>query len=365
MENTVLEDLGEDSPLDASIEDAETEDELGQPSERTIEILVPKGERLERADQYLARSIAHSSRTKVHDAIAAGAVQINGKVLDRPSYKVRGGDIFHITIPRPPRMRAKAEDIPLDIVFEDAALLIINKPPGMVVHPAHGHPSGTLVNALLHHIEEFGRLHPGSDPNRPGIVHRLDKDTSGLMVVAKTEEAHRNLARQFFNHTAHRTYNAIVWGNLKQQFGRIETQIGRHPKDRKRFTVIEEEGKLAITDYFVIEEFLGFSLIELRLQTGRTHQIRVHMQHIGHPVFGDPVYSGRAMNVVRQDVPHFKQWVENLLGMLPRQALHARALRLHHPTTGELMEWSVPLPEDMQNVLLAMSKMAIQVTGVA
>ena len=348
-------------------------------SSRTIEILVPKGERPERADQYLARSIANSSRTKVQDAIAASAVRINGNVLDRPSYKVRGGDLFQITIPGPRRMRAEAEDIPLDIVFEDEALLIINKPAGMIVHPAHGHSSGTLVNALLHHIEEFSSTHPGNDSERPGIVHRLDKDTSGLMVVAKTEEAHRNLARQFFNHTAHRTYNAIVWGNwrtndgLGQQFGRIETQIGRHPKDRKRFTAFSSTssegdehavaGKLAITDYFVLEEFLGFSFVELRLQTGRTHQIRVHMQHIGHPVFGDPTYSGRALNVMRQDVPHFKQWVENLLKELPRQALHARALRLHHPTTGELMEWSVPLPEDMQNVLLAMSKMTIQVMG--
>jgi 23S rRNA pseudouridine1911/1915/1917 synthase len=349
-------------------EDVEAADE-DQPLQRIIEIAVPKGERPERVDQYLARSIAHSSRTKIHDAIAAGAVTVNGVLLDKSSHKVRGGDVFRITIPRPPRMRAQAEDIALDIVYEDSALLIINKPPGMVVHPAHGNQTGTLVNALLHHIKEFSAAHPGSDPERPGIVHRLDKDTSGLMVVAKTEEAHRNLARQFFQHTAHRVYNAIVWGNIKQQFGRIETQIARHPKDRKRFTVPAEShegavaGKLAITDYYVLEEFLGFSFVELKLKTGRTHQIRVHMQHLGHPVFGDAVYSGRAMNVMRQDVPHFKQWVENLLAGLPRQALHARALRIHHPTSGELMEWSVPLPEDMQNVLLAMSKMALTLTA--
>src|SRR5438105_750036 len=227
-------------------------------AQRVLEIRVPKGESPERVDQYLARMIAHSSRTKVQDAISSGAVRVNEKPLERASYKVKGGDVFHITIPRPPRMRAEAEDIPLDIVFEDAALLVINKPAGMVVHPAHGSRIGTLVNALLHHIKEFSESHSGSDPDRPGIVHRLDKDTSGLLVVAKTEESHRNLARQFFNHTAHRVYNAIVWGNMKQRFGRIETLIGRHPKDRKRFAVLEHDGKNAITDYAVLEEFLGF-----------------------------------------------------------------------------------------------------------
>ena len=357
-----LEEIHEDnaSISDPDLEDLEiVEEEDDSPKERIIEIIVPKGETPERVDQYLARVIAQSSRTKVQDAIHKGAITVNGKLLDRASYKIRGGDEFRITVPRPPRMRAQAEDIPLDIVYEDAALLIINKPAGMVVHPAHGSRSGTLVNALLHHIEEFSTLHPGADPNRPGIVHRLDKDTSGLMVVAKTEEAHRNLAKQFFHHTAHRVYNAIVWGNMKQPFGRVEAPLGRHPKDRKRITVLPEGGKMAVTDYFLLEEFLGFSFLELRLKTGRTHQIRVHMQHIGHPVFGDAAYSGRALNVMRQDVPHFKQWVDNMLAGITRQALHARSLRLSHPTTGELMEWSVPLPEDMQNVLLAMSKMTL------
>jgi 23S rRNA pseudouridine1911/1915/1917 synthase len=341
------------------IEEAEED----APQERIIEITVPKGERPERVDQYLARMIANSSRTRVQDAIATGAILLNGKPLDRSSYKIKGGDEFRITIPRPPRQRAQEEDIPLDIVYEDEALLVINKAAGMVVHPAIGTRSGTLVNALLHHIEEFSKSHPGSDPDRPGIVHRLDKDTSGLMVVAKTEEAHRNLAKQFFSHTAHRVYNAIVWGNLKQPFGRIETMIGRHPKDRKRFTVLDDQGKLAITDYFTIEEFAGFTLVELRLKTGRTHQIRVHMQHIGHPVFGDATYSGRALNVMRQDVPQWRHWVDSLLNRIPRQALHARALRLYHPTTGDLMEWSVPLPDDMQDVLLEMSTMTLKLSG--
>ncbi|HET6400608.1 MAG TPA: RluA family pseudouridine synthase [Candidatus Kapabacteria bacterium] len=337
-------------------------------SERILEIAVPKGEHPERADQYLSRQIAHSSRSKVQQAIAAGAVLLNGKPLERPSYKVHGGDLFHITIPRPPPLRAEAEDIPLDIIFEDDALIIINKPAGMVVHPAHGSRSGTLVNALLHHIREFQKIHPGSDPNRPGIVHRLDKDTSGLLVVAKTEEAHRNLAKQFFHHTAQRVYNAIVWGTFKERTGHIETLIGRHPRDRKRFAVINEAplylkekdgggGKIAITDYAVLEEFQGFTLVELRLQTGRTHQIRVHMQHIGHPVFGDKTYGGRAMNVMRQDIPQWKSKIEHILAQFPRQALHAHTLRLHHPTTGEWMEWSAPLAEDMERVLKAMKEL--------
>ncbi len=327
-------------------------------TQRIIELLVPKGERPERVDQFLARMIANSSRNKVQEAISAGAITLNGKILDRASYKIKGGDQFAITIPRPPRMRAEAEDIPINIVFEDDDLLIINKPAGMVVHPANGSHDGTLVNALLHHIKEFREQHHGQDPDRPGIVHRLDKDTSGLMVVAKNAQSHRVLAKQFFHHTAHRVYNAIVWGNPKTNFGRIESQIDRSVKDRKKFTVVAEGGKTAITEYFVLEQYAGFALVELRLKTGRTHQIRVHMQHLGHPVFGDATYGGRALNVIRHDVPHFKQWVDNMLHNFHRQALHARSLRLNHPTTGELMEWSCELPEDMAGLVAEMTRIS-------
>jgi 23S rRNA pseudouridine1911/1915/1917 synthase len=331
----------------------------GEPAfqEHIITMNVAPGERPERIDQYLTRMLPNASRTKVHEAIDAQAIRINGAILSKASYKVKGEDVIEVTIPRPAPMRAEAEDIPLNIVYEDDAILIINKPAGMVVHPAFGSRNGTLVNALLHHMKDFAAAHAGMDPNRPGIVHRLDKDTSGLMVVAKTIQAHRVLAKQFFLHTAHRVYNAIVWGNPKNSFGEIDTLIARHPKDRKRFSVAPTEGKQAITQYFVLEEFTGFSLVELRLKTGRTHQIRVHMQHLGHPVFGDATYSGRAMNVIRHEVPHFKHWVDNLLAMIPRQALHAKSLRLHHPTTNELMEWSVPLPEDMEHVLTSMRAM--------
>jgi 23S rRNA pseudouridine1911/1915/1917 synthase len=196
-----------------------------------------------------------------------------------------------------------------------------------------------------------------NDPDRAGIVHRLDKDTSGLLVVAKNTNAHRKLAKQFFDHTAHRIYHCIVWGTPKTKFGRIETQIGRSPKDRKKFAVLDEGGKTAITEYIVLEEYAGFSLIELKLQTGRTHQIRVHMQHLGHPVFGDPTYGGRAMRIKRTDVAQFKHWAENLLSDFHRQALHAKTLRIHHPSSGDLMEWTTELPDDMQQLIKKMRKM--------
>ncbi len=340
----------EEIVLDDEIEVIEAEG-----SHRIITLTVPKGESPQRIDQYLARMIANTSRSKVQEALAAGAISVNREVLMRGSYKVKGLDEIELRVPKSRRMKAQAEDIALEIAFEDSEMIVINKPAGMIVHPTLGTNSGTLVNALLHHIDNLADA--SEDPERPGIVHRLDKDTSGLIVVAKNAHAHRVLAKQFFNHSAHRVYHAICWGNPKQRFGKIETQIGRHLKDRKKFAVVSEGGKLAITEYFVVDEFRGFSLIELKLQTGRTHQIRVHMQHIGHPVFGDVTYGGRAMMVVRHDVPKFKQFVDNLLELMPRQALHAKTLRLHHPNTGELMEWTTELPEDMKHVIAKMRKM--------
>lgn len=335
-------------------EPEEIDNEESNDSHRIISVFVPKGETPERIDQYLARMIANTSRSKVQEALAAGAVSVNGEILSRGSYKIKGLDEIELRVPKSKRMKAQAEDIALEIAFEDSEIIVINKPAGMIVHPTLGTNSGTLVNALLHHIDNLSES--SQDKDRPGIVHRLDKDTSGLIVVAKNEQAHRVLAKQFFNHTAHRVYNAICWGNPKQRFGKIETQIGRHPKDRKKFAVVSEGGKLAITEYFVVDEFRGFSLIELKLQTGRTHQIRVHMQHIGHPVFGDITYGGRAMNVIRHDVPKFKQFVDNLLDEMPRQALHAKTLRLHHPKSGDLMEWTSELPDDMKNLISKMKK---------
>ncbi len=350
---------------DAIVEEEETPFDPTDESipHRIIRIDVAPGERPERIDQFLTRMIANTSRTKIHEAIEARAVLLNAIPLTKPSHKIKGGDAIEVHVPRPPRTRAQAEDLPLDIIFEDDHLLIVNKAAGMVVHPAAGTRSGTLVNALLHHIEDFRASHPTGDSDRPGIVHRLDKDTSGLMVVAKNEAAHRNLAKQFFAHTAQRTYQAIVWGNPTSEFGRIDTQQARSEKDRKRFAVVLEGGKQAITDYFVIEQFTGFSLFELKLKTGRTHQIRVHMQHLNHPIFGDAVYGGRALNVIRHDVPRFKDWVENLLHVLPRQGLHARSLRIHHPATGDMMEWTAPMPNDMKTVLEKMRQMRDRLYG--
>ncbi|HET6513115.1 MAG TPA: RluA family pseudouridine synthase [Candidatus Kapabacteria bacterium] len=342
------------SPEEEGEEVEEEQESEDQPTQRVIEMTVSAGERPERIDQFLSRVIANTSRSKVQEGIASGAVFVNGETLERPSYKIKGGDTIKVIVPRPPRQRAEAEDIPLDIIYEDDQLLVINKAAGMVVHPAHGSRTGTLVNALLHHIQDFHRDHPGADPDRPGIVHRLDKDTSGLMVVAKTEEAHRVLAKQFFDHTAKRVYNAIVWGRLKNDFGRIETQLARHPKDRKKMAVVEEGGKNAITEYFLMEDLEVCSLVELRLKTGRTHQIRVHMQHLGNPVFGDPTYSGRSLHVMRNDIPQYRYWIDTVMELMPRQALHARTLRLHHPKTNELLEWTSPLPDDFEETLTAL-----------
>ncbi|MBS1903936.1 MAG: RluA family pseudouridine synthase [Bacteroidetes bacterium] len=323
---------------------------------RVFSVTVAAGETPERLDHYLSRVIANTSRSKVREAIDSCAVFINNKIETRAAYKIKGGDEIEVFIPKPPRQKAEAEAIPLDIVFEDDDIIVINKPAGMVVHPSPTTTSGTLLNALMHHVE--GIAEHLDDHERAGIVHRLDKDTSGLLVVAKNMFSHRKLSKQFFDHTAHRVYQCIVWGLPKKRFGRIETQIGRDPKERKRFAVVPEGGKTAITEYIVIEEYAGFSLLELRLETGRTHQIRVHMQHIGHPVFGDPTYGGRVMHVKRIDVQGFKHRIEDMLTGFHRQALHAKTLRLYHPRTGELMEWTTELPDDMIAIIKALRKLS-------
>ena len=339
---------------------ANTEETIHQPPKlsdyRIFSVEVAAGETPQRLDHYLARVIANTSRSKVREAIDSCAVFVNNKIEVKAAYKIKGGDLIEVFIPKPKRPEAKAEQIPLDIIFEDDDIIIINKPAGMVVHPSPTTTTGTLLNALMYHIE--GIAEHLDDHERAGIVHRLDKDTSGLLVVAKNSFSHRKLSKQFFDHTAHRVYQAIIWGTPKNRFGRIETELGRHPKDRKRFAVVPEGGKFAITEFIILEELPGFSFIELKLETGRTHQIRVHMEHIGHPIFGDPTYSGRQMKYKRTDIPHFKQWVENMLLDFHRQALHAKTLRLYHPRTGELMEWTTELPEDMMSILKAMRKMS-------
>ena len=253
-----------------------------------FEILVPAGKKKERLDVFLTHHVQNATRNKVHRAITEGSVLVNGKSV-KPSHKVSPGEVIHITLPKSPPQEALPENIPLDIIHEDADLIIVNKPAGMVTHPAYGNHTGTLVNAMLYHCNH---LSAAKDPTRPGIVHRLDKDTSGLMVVAKTDRAHAFLARQFAARTIQREYRAIVWGKFKSKHGLIETLLGRSKSDRKKMAVVSE-GKQAATEYSVIEQFSYLALVALRLRTGRTHQIRVHLAHINHPVFGDPTYNGR------------------------------------------------------------------------
>lgn len=312
---------------------------------RTLEIIVPPGKKKERLDLFLTHHVENATRTKVQRAIHEGWVLVDGKPA-RPSHSVAAGEVIRVTLPAPPPQKALPENIPLDIIYEDETLLVVNKPAGMVTHPAYGNYTGTLVNALLHHSSGLSRL---DDPVRPGIVHRLDKETSGLLVIAKTEEALVSLARQFAKRTVRREYRAIVWGILDRPRGVIEAELGRSKRDRKKMAVVKE-GKVAITEYELLEQFAYLALIRLQLRTGRTHQIRVHLAHIQHPVFGDPTYHGRQL-AAGPGTPRQKAEVERLLAIVRRQALHARTIGFTHPTTGRELTFESPLPEDMGQAL--------------
>ncbi len=306
---------------------------------------MPPGKRKERLDTFLTAHVENATRSKVQKAIRDGAVTVDGSTV-RPSHPVAPGEHIRVTLPKSPPQEAVAEEIPLDIVYEDDDLLVVNKPAGMVTHPAYGNYSGTLVNALLHHCRSLSTL---TDPLRPGIVHRLDKDTSGLMVVAKNDPAHARLARQFSRRTIIREYHAIVWGTFHAKTGRIEAELGRSKSDRKKMAVVKE-GKHAVTEFTVLEQFPYLALLRLKLQTGRTHQFRVHLAHIGHPVFGDPTYNGRHL-VAGPGTPAQKREVQRLLELIPRQALHAKTLGFAHPVTGKELFFDSELPTDMQEVL--------------
>jgi 23S rRNA pseudouridine1911/1915/1917 synthase len=312
---------------------------------RTLEIIVPPGKKKERLDLFLAHHVENATRTKVQRAIHQGWVLVDGKAV-RPSHPVAAGERIQVTLPAPPPQESLPEDIPLDIVYEDEEVLVVNKPAGMVTHPAHGNFTGTLVNALLHHCRGLSGL---GDPVRPGIVHRLDKDTSGLLVVARTETALVSLARQFAARTVQREYRAIVWGRFSRPRGVIEAGLGRSKQDRKKMAVVKE-GKAAVTEYELLHQYPYLALIRLQLRTGRTHQIRVHLAHINHPVFGDPTYHGRHL-VAGPGTPLQKHEVNALLALIPRQALHARTIGFVHPGTGARMEFESPLPPDMEMVL--------------
>ena len=306
---------------------------------------------LTRLDKFLFDRLAHTSRNRIQVAAKAGNVLVNGKAA-KPSQKVKPGDEISIVLPYPQReVELVPEDIPLNVIYEDDHLVVLDKPAGLVVHPGHGNWTGTLVNALLFH---FGKLPvvPGAEIPRPGLVHRLDKDTSGVMVVGKTEEALTHLARQFFDRTSDRRYLALVWGDLAEDDGTIEGHIGRSQKDRTVQFVYPEgdQGKPAVTHWKVVERFRYLTLVECKLETGRTHQIRVHMQWRGHPLFNDAPYGGDRI-LKGTTFTKYRQFVENCFRLLPRQALHARTLTIDHPVTGKRMHFESPVPTDMQAVL--------------
>ncbi|MGM9788021.1 MAG: RluA family pseudouridine synthase [Candidatus Cryptobacteroides sp.] len=304
-----------------------------------------------RIDKYMSEHMEDTSRHRVQLAIKEGYVHVGEKVV-KANYIVRPGDIIRFVMPYRRRgMEILPQDIPLNIVYEDEDVLVVNKPAGMVVHPGHGHFEGTLINALAYHLGL--KQGPDAEDERMGIlVHRIDKDTSGLLLVAKNDEAQLKLARQFFEHSIERCYNAVVWGNIKEDEGTIDTYIGRDPNDRLRFRVFDdpEKGKRAITHYKVLERFGYVTLVECRLETGRTHQIRVHMASIGHPLFADERYGG--MEIRKGTIyVKYKQFIRNCFDICPRQALHARTLGFEHPATHKFLRFDSSLPEDMINLL--------------
>ena len=313
--------------------------------------VVDSGQEPLRIDKYMLEKLQHSSRNRIQRAADAGFVHVNDRPVKR-NYRVRPGDVVTLMLDRPRHDTSiEAEDIPLDVVYEDSQLMVVNKPAGLVVHPGVGNFTGTLVNALAWYLRDV----EGYDPTDPevGLVHRIDKDTSGLLVVAKTPDAKTKLGLQFFNKTTHRSYNALVWGNVKDDEGRIEGNIGRDPKDRLRMAVFAPDsgiGKPAVTHYRVIERFGYVTLIECILETGRTHQIRAHMRSIGHPLFADERYGG--MEILRGErSASYRAFVQNCFSLCPRQALHARTLGFVHPTTGKQMDFTSEWPEDMRQLI--------------
>ncbi|MDX1363996.1 MAG: RluA family pseudouridine synthase [Arenibacter latericius] len=303
-----------------------------------------KGQDPLRVDKFLMNFIENATRNQIQLAAKDGNIWVNGTTV-KQNYRVKSGDHVRVMFPHPPHeLLLTPEDIPLDIVYEDDVLLVVNKPAGMVVHPGHGNYSGTLINALLHHKESW----PKNSDDRPGLVHRIDKDTSGLLVVAKTEEAMTHLAKQFFDKTSEREYIALVWGNVVEDEGTIEGHIARNPKNRLQMMVFPEgdQGKEAVTHYKVLERLGYVSLISCNLETGRTHQIRVHLKHIGHTLFNDERYGGEKI-LKGTTFTKYKQFVDNAFKILPRQALHAKTLGFVHPITGEYMRFDSEIPEDM------------------
>lgn len=309
-----------------------------------------KGQGAMRVDKYLSMHIVNVSRNRIQQAAEANCILVND-VPVKSNYKIKPNDIISLVMDRPPRvLEILPEDIPLDVVYEDKDVMVINKPPGLVVHPGFGNYQGTMVNAIAWRLKDTPE-YDAKDP-RLGVVHRIDKDTSGLIVAAKNPNAKANLSAQFFNKTTKRQYLALVWGNVVEDEGRIEGNIGRHPKDRLQMTVFEdgEHGKPAVTHYKVLERLGYVTLVQCRLETGRTHQIRVHMKHIGHTLFNDARYGGNEV-LKGTNFSKYKQFVQNCFSLCPRQALHAQTLGFVQPTTGEELMFEAPVPADMQQLL--------------
>jgi 23S rRNA pseudouridine1911/1915/1917 synthase len=309
-----------------------------------------KGQELLRIDKYLMNHIKSATRTKIQQTAEAGNVLVNDKPV-KSNYRVKPFDVISIVLAHPPRDKEiKPENIPLNIVYEDDQVVVVNKASNMVVHPGFGNYSGTLVNAMMYHLQDLPLFHTNN--LRPGLVHRLDKNTTGIMVMATNEIALAHLAKQFFDRTTQRKYVALVWGDMSEDEGTITGHVGRNIKDRKKMDVFEDgsEGKHAVTHYKVLERFGYVTLVECKLETGRTHQIRVHFQHIGHPLFNDSLYGGDRI-LKGTTFSKYKQFIQNCFDILPRQALHAKELGFIHPKGGEMMFFDSDLPDDMTQVL--------------
>ena len=313
-------------------------------------ILVDKGQSLMRIDKFLTEKVANATRNKVQQAIDSGAVLVNGQPT-KSNYKIKPLDEIRVLMEKPPRdTEVIPENIPLEIIFEDRHLLVVNKPAGMVVHPAHGNWTGTLVNGLVYHFQHLPEMK--GNVGRPGLVHRIDKDTSGLLVIAKTEEAMTPLAAQFYHHSIDRTYLALVWGEPEADSGTVRAHVGRSAKDRKVMDAYPDgsQGKHAVTHWKVLKRLRYVSLIQCNLETGRTHQIRAHMKFIGHPLFNDAMYGGDKIRKGTQ-FAKYKSFVHNCFELMPRQALHAMSLGFVHPVTKEKLYFEAPLPMDFRSVL--------------
>lgn len=340
--------------------EAEDEDEESAQLYEHFKIVADKGQKLERIDKFLIDHLKDTSRNRVQKAADAGFIVCNDKPVKR-SYKVKPGDVIKIMLDRPHyENKIEPEEIPLDVVYEDDDLMVVNKPAGMVVHPGFGNWHGTMLNAIAWHLKD----HPQFDINNPeiGLVHRIDKDTSGLLVVAKTADAKTHLGKQFFNKTTKREYNALVWGNFDTDEGTIIGNIARNPKDRMQMAVFDpdsEIGKHAVTHYYIKEKFGYVTLVKCVLETGRTHQIRVHMKHIGHTLFNDERYGGDII-LKGTTSSKYKQFVDNCMKVCPRQALHAKTLGFVHPRTRKEMMFDSEIPADMTALLDKWRKYNIQ-----